>query len=505
LKERHAVDTNIPTLESLIETVKLVDSFYLIMGAGGVALWVLLSKRRRLKLPRITPLTIILILALIIRLNPMSDSFWYDETFSAAFAQLPFADLGRAIVADVHPPLYYWILWHIENILGASEWALRLPALTFGVGSVWMMYHVTFALTKHKQTALIASAILAFMPMNIRYSVEARAYSLMVLVVLIGLLGSLKKRSIPFVFALAVMPLLHNHGYIYAGMLGAGGIYQHRKRWLPITLLGGVTGALWLPVMLYQSQTVANGFWMIPFHPISLLSPLNDMSIGRGYNMHLDMLITGGVFALTFAGFKYFRQANQKTFVAWALVAVGVPFVAGVASLVWTPVYLHRALLPAVMLFVPLWAMVAYHSRAGRWVLVATLTLSMIGYITLNDRRNDDVRTWLDCEGDVIYTLSTSMAIQALYYNNGRDVYVSPTSNDQTQKLPADVLEAMGLIISDWDDLPSGTVCIPHQIGIYTAVHDELLDTILSNPHTSELKYDNEYAMTYAFEVMKDD
>lgn len=496
------MDMNIPSIESLQKTVALVDTFYLIMGAGGVALWVLLSKRRRLKLPRITPLTIILILALLVRLYPMSDSFWYDETFSAAFAQLPFADLGRAIIADVHPPLYYWLLWHIENLFGASEWALRLPALVFGVGSVWMMYHVTFALTNRKMIALIASVILAFMPMHIRYSVEARAYSLMVLVVLIGLLGSLKKRSIPFVLSLAILPLLHNHGYIYSAMLGAGGLYQHRKQWLPLTLLGGVPGALWLPVMLYQAKTVSNGFWMIPFHPISLISPLNDMSIGRGYNLHLDMVITGGIFALTFAGIKYFRQADQKTFVPWALVSVGVPLVAGVASLVWTPVYLHRALLPAVMLFVPLWAIVAYRSQAGRWVLVGTLTLSMIGYMTLNNRRPDDVRAWMDCDGDVIYTLSTSMAIQALYYNGGRDVFVSPTSNDQTQKLPADVLESLGLIISSWDDLPRGiTACVPHQISLYTLVHDELLNDILSNPHTSELKYDNEYVMTYAFEV----
>ena len=54
-----------------------------------------------------------------------ADSLWYDESYSAAAARHPVAEMVPMIAADSHPPLYYLLLRAMTLVAGDSEAAVR--------------------------------------------------------------------------------------------------------------------------------------------------------------------------------------------------------------------------------------------------------------------------------------------------------------------------------------------------------------------------------------------
>jgi len=55
-----------------------------------------------------------------------SRELWLDETYSAYIANLPFSELIHRTAGDVHPPLFYMLLWGWVRIAGDAQAQLRL-------------------------------------------------------------------------------------------------------------------------------------------------------------------------------------------------------------------------------------------------------------------------------------------------------------------------------------------------------------------------------------------
>ena len=453
---------SINSLDQLIGALNAADR--VIFGLALLALLGAVAAHRlpRFKLPRISPLFIILILAFALRIPGLSESFWYDETFSAAMASLSLDDLGAAMVSDVHPPLYYLVLWGVAQIAGTSELALRAPALLAGMASILMTYHLTYKLFNRQHTAaLIAAFIMAILPAHIRYSAEARGYMLLVLLVQIGLYANITRNRVLFALALVGLPLTHNLGYIYAAALAAGGWMVKRLR--PALLLSLVPSGVWLPAMLLQSQDVANGFWLNELIPQGIIRPLATMTVG-GHSIASIFISIPGVFILTYVGVLVARRwVKRRDGWAWLFVALGVPVLTAIASWVWKPVYLDRALLPAMLLVVPAWAAAIQVRRPMQWVAVIALGVGLVAYLSAD---RPDYRAWVAaCDGPAIYVRSTATGIISQYYSGGRTVYIDSDSNDLAQWLPDHTKALFGLVIVD--DMPDGDLCMPVQMTPY--------------------------------------
>jgi len=122
-------------------------------------------------------------LALGLRLHLLAaKSFWLDEGVGAAAAQLPWSDFFKLLWRrEANMGLYYLLLrgWiHLDD----SEFALRMLSVVFAVGAVFAVFALG-RLLFDRNTGMLAALLLALNAFHLRYSQEARSYSLLVLLV----------------------------------------------------------------------------------------------------------------------------------------------------------------------------------------------------------------------------------------------------------------------------------------------------------------------------------
>lgn len=134
------------------------------------------SSRRGIQ-PATVLLWIILALATFLRFFRIgSQSLWADEGNSVVMAHRSLAEITVAAAADIHPPLYYWLLSLWVRIFGDSEIALRALSAVWGILTVWLVYQVGSRLVD-RRTGLVAALFAAINPFLIYYSQEVRMYA----------------------------------------------------------------------------------------------------------------------------------------------------------------------------------------------------------------------------------------------------------------------------------------------------------------------------------------
>lgn len=127
----------------------------------------------------------LMLLGLFLRILDINQPIAYDEAYTfIRFASRPF----RHILADYGEPnnhILHTILVGLSyRLFGGQAWAIRLPAFAAGVLMIPAMYIAARRFFSQHQ-ALAAAAIVAVVPLFIRYSVNARGYTLLVLLALL--------------------------------------------------------------------------------------------------------------------------------------------------------------------------------------------------------------------------------------------------------------------------------------------------------------------------------
>lgn len=171
-----------------------------------------------------SPLLLILISALSLRLLLLNQSLWLDEGVSAiTVGSMSIAEyFHNFLPGDFHPPLYYFIQKIFSVLFGDSATVLRLPALISGVFVVLMVYLISKEMVFKKKNQLRVAILTATSPLLVYYSAEARSYSTVAMAVLINfyLLISLKKifnykKLILFLVSGLVLVYLNYLAYFY--------------------------------------------------------------------------------------------------------------------------------------------------------------------------------------------------------------------------------------------------------------------------------------------------
>jgi 4-amino-4-deoxy-L-arabinose transferase-like glycosyltransferase len=119
----------------------------------------------------------ILIVATALRLYALNAGLWYDEILTYVnYVKLPLGEIVSTYDSQ-NQHLLYTVLAHISvGVFGESAWALRLPAVLFGVGSIWALYLLGRQLGSARE-GVLAAALLAFSYHHIWFSQNARGYT----------------------------------------------------------------------------------------------------------------------------------------------------------------------------------------------------------------------------------------------------------------------------------------------------------------------------------------
>ncbi|MBM3324233.1 MAG: hypothetical protein FJY66_01045 [Calditrichaeota bacterium] len=154
---------------------------------------------------------LVILLALLLRLPNLGDSFYGDEEFTL----LRDSDHFLTRSDDCHRPVFFTLLFLWRTIGFDGEVGLRMLPLLFGLLSVVLAWAVGQHLGG-RSFALGFSLLLATSPVHIEFSQELRMYSLLVLLALAQLLCYLDYRQRGRISAL-----------ILGALVGVAGMYTH--------------------------------------------------------------------------------------------------------------------------------------------------------------------------------------------------------------------------------------------------------------------------------------
>ena len=116
-----------------------------------------------------------------------TSSLWLDEALSVNISQLPAGDLVRWLRHDGHPPLYYLLLHVWTDVFGTGDIAVRAMSGVFGLLTLPLAW-IAGRRRGGPLLGWIAVIVVALSPFAVRYSDEARMYSMVMFLAFAGYL-----------------------------------------------------------------------------------------------------------------------------------------------------------------------------------------------------------------------------------------------------------------------------------------------------------------------------
>jgi mannosyltransferase len=256
------------------------------------------------------------LLALVLRLPSFADSLFGDEL--STYYIVTGHGLGRTLdllagnTADLNPPLTFVLAWLTER-LGDPAQSLRVASLVAGVAAVPLTY-VLGLWTIGRGAGLVAAALLALSPLLIFYSTEARAYSVVLCLVLLS--------------TLALVRAVRTDGlrwWVAYGVTSCAAIYAHYPA--AFVLIAQIGWALWARPGAWRALLAANGAAAVAYLPWVPTLLDNTRSPGAKvialldpFNAH-DVRVDLGRWAF---GHPYIPIAIVPGHIGLALLAAGV-------------------------------------------------------------------------------------------------------------------------------------------------------------------------------------
>lgn len=223
---------------------------------------------------------VIFLLAFVLRLININQSFWLDEAISAVAAKnYSFYDIVFVFLkGDNHPPLFYLLLRLWGLIFGFSDIALRMLPIICGTLTVVASYFFFKKISQNNYwITMVGTFLLAISPLHIYYSQEVRMYPVITLLAVLlmyffSFLISGKTKSWQWIVFSLLLIWFVGTDYVSLFMLpvlGLLGILERlgKKWWLKFGLSFlplAILGLLWLPVLSAQMETAKQQLVNLP-------------------------------------------------------------------------------------------------------------------------------------------------------------------------------------------------------------------------------------------------
>jgi mannosyltransferase len=325
-----------------------------------------------------------------IRFAPLGvQSFHHDEVITVmrvipgSFGQM----LHEVKSSESNPPLYYVLAWGWARAFGRDEWGIRSLSALLGTLTVALGYPIGRQLAS-RRVGLILAALLAFNPMLIWYSQEARSYALLVFFGALSFLfflraldsGGRPRELALWAVASALALGSHYFAFFAVGIEAVWLAVALRHRWkavLPALAAVGAAGASLLP--LIAAQTNPNHIGWIEESAlgerffqtgVSFLIGETGHVIAEPPRVHYAVLPALGVGLAVLTLLALGSRRERRGGAIALVVGLGVLALAAAAALAGKDYVVERNLLPAL---VPLAAVVALGLGASRARLAGVL------------------------------------------------------------------------------------------------------------------------------------
>lgn len=323
-------------------------------------------------------------------------SIWFDEAFSRYILRFNFVEIWNFTSVDVHPPLYYFLLKIWSMMFGTSDFAIRSMSVFFGALTIAALYCLIKRLFNSK-TAFVATFFAAFSPLMIRYSQEARMYTLVAFFAILSIRAfyeafvaknkkeqKTKWRRLYIVFVALGMWTQYLSALVILALwvLRAVQIWPETKvkkgrlklfckkyfgeKWFTTHLFAALLFLPWIPFFLIQAVQVKSGFWIpaVDFTTISsfisnFLFYLNANEI-NGWLSIAAMIIFGFILISILNRKKLFAKSDQEKINIMLFSAISPIAILFVLSLPpFSSIFMDRYLLPSVILISALFGVIA--------------------------------------------------------------------------------------------------------------------------------------------------
>jgi len=302
-------------------------------------------------------------------------SIWFDEAFGVYLSHYNFLDIARYTASDVHPPFYYWLLKVWGLIFGNTELGLRSMSLLFGCVSIIFGYLLTNKLF-NKNVARISLIFMVLSPMVVRYSQEARMYTLVTAIALAATyvltIAINSKKKLPWIIYGILISLGMWTHYFAALVWLVHWIWRadnirrvakkgefmklfFTKNWIIAHIIAIGLFIPWMPSLVHQLVVVqAYGFWISPVSPSTLLNFITNVVYYLEVNKATGWLALAVIIAVTAVcvlSYKIYKCQNQaqrqsyRLIIALATLPVILLFLLSMPPL--RPSFVDRYLIPS--------------------------------------------------------------------------------------------------------------------------------------------------------------
>lgn len=271
----------------------------------------------------------------------LTQSIWFDESYSAYLVRGDFSDIWNLTALDVHPPFYYFCLKLWTMVFGTTDFAMRFMSIFFGCVAIVFAFQLIRRWFGDK-AAVIGILLMSLSPIFIRYGQEMRMYTLVFAIVsaasyiltraldtkkrrywiIYGLLVSLGMWT-QYLTAIAWVAQLIYIIYYYKGIKKV----LSNKSIIISYILAVLLFVPWLPSFFTQLITVQKGFW-IPEPTLStipgFLSETLIFTDAEETKSWFAILVAAAYVLLGILAYRTVKKTNQKH-LAFVLAMIVLP------------------------------------------------------------------------------------------------------------------------------------------------------------------------------------
>lgn len=293
--------------------------------------------------------------------NVTRSGLWFDESFSAYLTRFNLIDITKYTAADVHPPMYYWLLKIWSLIFGQSELALRSLSIAFGVLAILIAAKLISKMFG-RGPGSVSVILMALSPMFLRYGDEARMYTLVVVICLAAtyvLIEAVKtnRRAKWTQYGLLVALGMWTHYFTAvvwishwiwrylitrknkkAGLADSDRFFS--KNWVYAYGLAIVLFLAWLPFMILQLGGIqVTNFWIGPVGINSFTNFLTNTFYYQEYQQVINWQAAALIFVIIFMIvstriiYRRLEGSSKDNYLMLLTIAIASPMILFVVSL----------------------------------------------------------------------------------------------------------------------------------------------------------------------------